>query len=382
MLRSTASPWRIAGLGGLLSVALMAVACSGAYGETAAPATAGEGGSLGDGESEGGDTIPPTVLSNEPPDAATRVANTTAIRATFSEAMAPLTLTSLTFRLAQGAVTIPGTVTYFDRSATFAPASELALGTTYTATITTAAEDLAGNALASAHTWTFTTDATAPLGPAPVLLGLAGKYVILASDAIANTPTSVVGGDVGISPAGSSSITGFVLNDAGTKWTSSQVLGGVFTADNAPPTPSNLTLAVADMAKAYSDAAGRPTPTFVELGGGAIGGLMLTPGLYAWSSAVSVAANVTISGGPNDVWIFQIKNSLTMSAGTVMTLSGGARSKNIVWVAGSVTAGSGSHAEGIVLSKTSILLGSGASINGRLLAQTTVDLLSATATAP
>lgn len=220
-------------------------------------------------------------------------------------------------------------------------------------------------------------------GPAPVVLGTAGNYVILAKSAISNVPTSAVTGDLALSPAAASYITGFSLTKAGAKWTAAQVLGGIFAADNDAPTPTALTTAVADMQAAYTDAAGRPTPAFLNLGGGAIGGLTLNPGLYRWTSTVTIPADVTLDGGADDTWIFQISGDLTMGAAKSMTLSGDAQAKNIVWqVAGNVELGTTAHAEGIVLSKTAITLGAGSSINGRLLAQTAVNIASATVTAP
>ena len=135
--------------------------------------------------------------------------------------------------------------------------------------------------------------------------------------------------------------------------------------------------------KTPTDAAGRPTPNFLNLGGGAIGGETLTPGLYKWASTVTIPADVVLAGGPNDVWIFQITGDLMMSSDKQMTLSGGARAKNIFWqVAGLVDIGTTAHAEGVVLSKTAIKLGGGASINGRLLAQTAVNIASSTITKP
>lgn len=382
MLRSPAFRRYTAPLAVLLPLALLAAACSG--GSAATGGSAGTGSSTGTGGAVGApDSTPPTVLSSHPLDAAVGESTAVTISATFSERMAPLTLTSATFSLKQGAVVVPGAVSYFNTTATFSPDKDLALGTTYTATITTAATDVAGNALAATYTWSFTTGTTAPAGPAPVLLGAAGDYAILAKSAISNVPTSVVTGDLGLSPAAASYLTGFSLTRAGTKWTSTQVIGGVFAADNDPPTPTDLTTAVANMQTAYTDAAGRPTPAFLELGGGAIGGLTLAPGLYKWTSTVTVPSDITISGAPNDVWIFQITGDLQMSAATSMTLSGGARAKNIVWqVAGLVDLGTTSHAEGIMLSQTAINLGTGASINGRLLAQTAVHLAGATVTAP
>jgi hypothetical protein len=137
------------------------------------------------------------------------------------------------------------------------------------------------------------------------------------------------------------------------------------------------------METAYTDAAGRPTPDFLELGTGSIGGMTLVPGLYKWTSAVSVATDVTISGGANDVWIFQTTGNLSVAAAKTVILSGGAQAKNIFWqVAGQTTFGANSHFEGIVLCKTSITLQTGATMNGRALAQTQVALQQATITQP
>jgi hypothetical protein len=396
MLRSPSFFRHTTRLAVLLPFAVLGVAC----GDDATSGTTRDGGPGSEAGSEGGpgldggpgndgavvtaDVTAPTVLSTFPDGAASGVSTASEITATFSEAMAAQTLTSgATFSVALGVAPVSGTVTYYENTASFAPDAELALDTTYTATISTVATDVAGNALAVKHSWTFKTDATAPVGPAPVLLGAAGKYVILAKSAITNVPTSAVTGSVALSPAAASYITGFGMTKAGTRWTTPQVIGSVFAADNDAPTPSNLTTAVGSMETAYTNAAGRPTPTFLNLDGGALGGSPLTPGLYKWTSTVTIPANVVISGGANDVWIFQISGDLTMSANKGMTLSGGARAKNVFWqVAGLVDVGTGSHAEGVVLSKTAIKLGAGASINGRLLAQTAVNIASSTIKAP
>jgi len=186
-----------------------------------------------------------------------------------------------------------------------------------------------------------------------------------------------------LSPAAASYVTGFSLTKAGPKWTSPQIIGGVFAADSDPPTPTNLTTAVANMQTAYTDAAGRSSPDFLNLGAGSIGGLTLEPGLYKWASSVTIPTNIALEGAANDVWIFQVTGDLKLSAAKAMTLSGGAQAKNVFWqVAGAVDLGATSHTEGIVLCKTAIKLGTGASINGRLLAQTAVDLASSTVTQP
>jgi len=209
--------------------------------------------------------------------------------------------------------------------------------------------------------------------------------VILAESGISTVPNSVITGDIAVSPIAATAITGFTLTaDASNVFsTSTQVTGSVYAADYAVPTPSNLTTAVGDMQTAYTDAAGRPLPDFTELAAGDISGLTLVPGLYKWGTGVLINDDVTLAGGANDVWIFQIAGGLTMAAGKNVFLSGGALPKNIFWqVADVVSLGTTAHFEGIVLAQTAITLNTGASINGRLLAQTAVTLDQSTVTKP
>lgn len=332
------------------------------------------------------DTIAPTVTSSTPADQASGVAINKSVSAVFSEAMDPLTV-SAAFDLKQGATPVAGAVTYAGTTFTFTPAAFLAPNTLYTATISTGARDLAGNALATSTAFSFTTNQTVAKGLAPVSLGMAGNYVILAKTGVSTVPTSAITGDVGVSPVAASYITGFALSaDATNVFSSStQVIGKIFAADYAGPTPSNLTTAVSSMETAYTDAAGRPTPDFVELNSGEIGGWTLIPGLYKWGSDVLISSDVTLNGGPNDVWIFQIAGGVSQANATRVTLTGGAQAKNIIWqVAGGagVAVGTTAHFEGIVLAKTAINLNTGASVNGRLLSQTAVTLKSSTVTQP
>lgn len=214
-------------------------------------------------------------------------------------------------------------------------------------------------------------------------LGTAGNYTIFAKAAITNTSTSAITGDMAISPAAESFITGFDLTDATGYATSEQVTGQIFAADMAAPTPINLTTAAENMITAYNDAAGRSTPDFLELGTGDIGGKTLTPGLYKWTSSVTIPTNVTISGNSDDIFIFQISGDLTSSAATEVILEGGVQAKNIFWqVAGNATFGATSHFEGIILSMTSITFQTEASFNGRALAQTAVTLDANTVVGP
>ncbi|MGB8218092.1 MAG: ice-binding family protein [Candidatus Methanoperedens sp.] len=227
---------------------------------------------------------------------------------------------------------------------------------------------------------------TASATQAPVNLGTAGNFVILAKTGISTTGTTSIVGDIGVSPAAAGYITGFsLIADASNVFsTSSIVTGKVYAANYAPPTPSTMTTAVSDMQTAYTDAAGRTSPDQTELGAGNIGGMTLTPGLYKWGTEVTIpAGGVTLSGGANDVWIFQIAQDLTVDNGAKVTLSGGAQAKNIFWqVAGKTTLGTTSDFKGIILSKTLISLNTGATLNGRALAQTAVTLIANVITAP
>lgn len=231
--------------------------------------------------------------------------------------------------------------------------------------------------------YTVTEEAVAA-GPAPVLLGTAGNFAILAKTAVSTVPESAITGDVGVSPAATSFLTGFSLTAVGTtSATSTQVTGSLYGADMTPPTDSNLTTAVLDMQNAYTDAAGRPTPDYLNLGTGDIGGRTLTGGLYNWGGSVTIPGNVTLSGSANDVWILQISGDLNMSANQRINLEGGAQAKNIFWqVAGEVVIGAGAHFEGNILSQTAITLQTEASLHGRALAQTQVALDSATVVKP
>jgi Ice-binding-like len=222
-------------------------------------------------------------------------------------------------------------------------------------------------------------------GPAPVDLGTAGNYVILAKSKISNVPTSAITGNLGLSPAAASFITGFALiHTAGTaSATSSQVTGTVYAADYAVPTPNNLTTAIGDMQTAYVAAAGRTLPDHTELAAGNIGGLTLPAGLYKWSNTVLIPTNVTLTGSANDVWIFQIAGGVTQAPATRVILTGGAVPEHVVWqVAGIVSIGTTAHMEGVVLSKTAITVKTRASVIGRLLAQTAVTLAGNTVEEP
>ena len=213
-------------------------------------------------------------------------------------------------------------------------------------------------------------------GPAAVDLGTAGKFEVLSKAGISTTGTTKITGNIGVSPIAASAITGFglVLDSSGTFSRSTLVTGKVYAADYTAPTPSNLTAAVGAMQTAYTDAAGRPAGV-TELGAGNIGGLTLAPGVYKWGTGVTIPTDVTLKGGQDAVWIFQIAGTLNISSAKKVILEGGAQAKNIFWqVAGATTLGTYSTFNGNILDQTNIALQTGAVLNGRALAQTAVTL--------
>lgn len=152
-------------------------------------------------------TTTPAITAKSPGSNATSVALNKVISITFSEAMNPLTINTNTFSIKQGLTTVSGTVGYSGNTAIFTPSVALNAGMLYSATITNSAKSAAGISLAANTTWNFTTGSNAT-GLAVVGLGAAANYVILAKTAITNNPTSAITGDLGLSPAATSYITG------------------------------------------------------------------------------------------------------------------------------------------------------------------------------
>ena len=129
------------------------------------------------------------------------------------------------------------------------------------------------------------------------------------------------------------------------------------------------------METAFTDAAGRVNPDSTELGTGDIGGMTLAPGLYKWSSPLLIPTNLELAGGANDVWIFQIAQTLAVSSNVQVILSGGAQAKNVIWqVSQQTTLGTYATFHGTILCKTAIVMMTGVTLVGRALAQTAVTL--------
>jgi hypothetical protein len=309
----------------------------------------------------------PAVISVTPPSAAAGACLNSGITATFNETMNPATIDTTTFTVAPGVtgvVTLDGT----SRIATFTPTANLGASTTYTATITTGAQNLSGDALAGNFVWSFTTAASAC--QAPVALASAATFEVLAGSTVTNTGLSVIsGGNLGLSPG--SAVTGF---PPGTL---------------IPPAVMHVTDPTAaqaqlDLTTAYNYAAGLPGGAVLP---GDLSGLTFAPGLYTNSSTVMLSAgNVTLDaqGNANAVFIFQIGSTLTTIGSTQVILSGGAQAKNVFWqVSSSATLGTNSVFQGTILSLQSVSLDTGASLTGRALARNgAVTLDGNTVTAP
>jgi hypothetical protein len=200
-------------------------------------------------------------------------------------------------------------------------------------------------------------------------LGSAAKFAVLAGSLVSNIPTSAVTGDIGLSPSAGSKITGFGP---------AEVTGNVYTVDatgpaGSVPAASDLTAAKGDLTIAYNDAAGRtpvPEGPFLNPGAGDIGGMTLIPGLYKFTSTLAITgSDVTLDGGANDVWIFQIASDLNVANDIKVILAGGAQAANIFWQIGtSATLGTHAVVQGTLLADQSISLNTGATLDGRALA--------------
>ncbi len=220
----------------------------------------------------------------------------------------------------------------------------------------------------------------------PADLSSAGAYAVLSKSGISNTGVTAITGHIASSPIAATAITGFALTmDASNQFSvanpRSQVTGNVYGATYAEPTPTNLTTAINTMERAYITAAGRTPPDFTETGAGNIGGMTLTPGLYKWGTDVIIPTAVTLSGGANDVWIFQVAGFVNISSGVAITLSGGAQAKNIYWQIGNgLTIQTTATFVGTVMSNTSVTMNTGSTLLGRAFAHTAVVLNAATIT--
>jgi hypothetical protein len=188
---------------------------------------------------------------------------------------------------------------------------------------------------------------------APVGLGTAGNFAVLAGSTVTNTGPSVISGSVGLAPG--SAVVGFPpgIVIAGT----TQVANGVaLQAKN-------------DLVTAYNDAAGRSSTATVS---GDLAGRTLTPGVYTSASSLGLSGQLTLDaqGNPSAVFVFQAGSSLIVGSGSEINLIGGAQACNVYWKVGSsATIGTSSAFVGNVLALTSITMTTGATLQGSVLAR-------------
>jgi hypothetical protein len=195
-------------------------------------------------------------------------------------------------------------------------------------------------------------DAYAASGPAPVALGAAAGFGVIGATTVTSAGVSTVNGDLGVSPG--TAVTGF---PPGT-------LNGTLHAGDAVATQAH-----ADLTTAYTDTAGR-TPTAPITND--LGGMTLTPGVYAAEAALTLAGTLTLDaqGDPSAVFILQAGATLGTAANSQVTLVGGAQACNVFWQVGSsATLGASSKLAGTILASTSISIGDGVTIDGRVLAR-------------
>lgn len=185
---------------------------------------------------------------------------------------------------------------------------------------------------------------------APVPLGTAATYGVLAGSTVTSTGGTTITGDLGLSPG--TAITG-----------APAVSGTVHAADAA------ASKAQADLTIAYNDAANRTANSTPAAGD--LGGQTLAPGLYTSAATLAISSgDLTLAGDVNAVWIFQMGSTLTTTAGRKVILSGGAQAANVFWQVGSsATIGVGTVFKGTILAAQSITIATGATLEGRALAR-------------
>ncbi len=193
------------------------------------------------------------------------------------------------------------------------------------------------------------------VGVAPSL-GAAASFAVLGGSTVTNTGSTVVTGDLGVSPG--TAVTGF-----GPGTVSGTIYSGAGSAAGSAQTAN---------AAAYNNLVAQTCET--NLTGTVLGAgvATLTPGVYCFDAAAQLTGTLTLDGqgNPNAVFIFKIGSTLTTASSSSIVLINGARPCNVFFQVGSsATLGTGTAFRGNILALTSITLNTGASLNGRALAQ-------------
>jgi hypothetical protein len=201
---------------------------------------------------------------------------------------------------------------------------------------------------------------------APVALGSAGKFAILAGTTVTTIPTTTINGDLGVS--------------TGNTVTGSPIVNGTMHLGDPIAAQAQL-----DLTTAYNDAAGRTVGAITMAGN--LGGQTLAPGLYKSATSLEISSGdltLDASGDPNAVWIFQMGSTLVTTVGRQVILSGSAQACNVFWQVGSsATIGGSSVFKGTIMADQSIAMNTSATLDGRALARNGAVALDAnTVTAP
>jgi hypothetical protein len=197
---------------------------------------------------------------------------------------------------------------------------------------------------------------TASAVAAPVPLGAATTFAVLAASTVTNTGPSIVTGDLGVSPG--TAVTGFPPG---------VVIGGGTIHSNDMAAIN----ARAALTAAYLNAEGQLADATIPT---ELGGTTRTPGVYnSAAGTFGITGNLTLNaqGNPNAIFIFKTASTLITASGSTVTLTGGAQACNVFWQVGSsATLGTGSSFAGTILAQASITATTNVTVNGRLLART------------
>jgi len=202
-----------------------------------------------------------------------------------------------------------------------------------------------------------TVSASTSVGPS---FGTAAVYAALGSSTISCINAASVGGNVGVSPAGA--VTGF---NPGTCTIVAPGVGPPHVNDAAAGT------AQADMS------CGTPLTGFD------LGGMVLAPGVYCFSSSAQLTGVLTLAGPANGLWVFQIGSTLTTATSSQVQLSGGAQAKNVFFQVGSsATLGTTTQFKGNIVAAISITMVSGSTLVGRALSKAGITIDGGSITLP
>ena len=321
------------------------------------------------------DNTAPTVTLVSPADLATGVAINSAVHVTFSKAMDPLTITNLTVTLGG----VPALVSYdgVTRIATLTPSSNLAVNTTYTATVSTGVKDLAGNSMAANKVWSFTTAAAPVVTPTVNLRTIAPFGTFGGTAGMTNQGIlTVINGNIGTTATTTSTVTGFhdtegdIFTETGSN--KGNVNGTIYTCTNSITGPNSTgvnaaycalaTQARLDAQTAYLALAAMPSNGVLA---GNLAGTTINPGVYTNSSSVLIqGGDLTLDalGDANAIFVFQIGSTLTVGGPGAafpqsIILAGGAQAKNVFWQVGTfatINGGGGGTMVGTIIAQAGV----------------------------